>query len=369
MSFAVSRFCNINHRMQSYKNLLLCLATLLLMSCSGSGIMQDVKVKLSSPENVVSLVPDSTFHSTFSEVLNPLRLQIVDDTLLVVQEPVNAANTCHFKVYSLNDFSYLGAIAHNGRGPGEMISPYVVRNCSDTKCLNVIQNQTAEVYSINVSGTIKTGGTVVSYKRSLPVGTVDCLPLKDSCCLYLQSENGRLSIRTVGDDGVETCAFKYSEGCDDENHIPHLSSLFVGNPVKGEAAQIMMFFPQLNILDTEKGTLESIAVDKSYRNWSSITSGMIGMETTQYYMAATASQDYIFAVYKGMHLSELVKGGQGSSIHVFDWSGNFLYDIAVQENVADIAYDARTQNLYCIEKSEGRIIRYNFGGKYGHYIL
>ncbi len=129
-----------------------------------------------------------------------------------------------------------------------------------------------------------------------------------------------------------------------------------------DVAEIMLLFPQINIFDTDNGTVRSLAVNRAYRNWKSVISRQINLETTQYYVNAASGTDYIFAAYKGIPLEQIIKGGSGTSIHVFDWDGNFKYDIKVREDINYMTFDGRTKKLYCIEKQEGKIIRYDLSG-------
>ena len=130
-----------------------------------------------------------------------------------------------------------------------------------------------------------------------------------------------------------------------------------------DVAEIMLLFPQINIFDTDNGTVRSLAVSRAYRNWKSVISRQINLETTtQYYVNAASGTDYIFAAYKGIPLEQIIKGGSGTSIHVFDWDGNFKYDIKVREDIDCMTFDGRTKKLYCIEKQEGKIIRYDLSG-------
>ena len=89
---------------------------------------------------------------------------------------------------------------------------------------------------------------------------------------------------------------------------------------------------------------------------------MSSPDTIQYYEGATSTPEYIFATYKDVPLSRLNERGQGTFVHVFDWEGNFIYNIEVSENIDNIAYDARTGHLYCHEKTEDRIVRYDMSG-------
>mgnify|MGYP000697657425 CR=1 FL=1 len=340
------------------KKYLFIVLALFMVSCHHSGVMQDVSVELASPEKVVSQSIDTTFGNNFSEILNCFRLQIVNDTILVVQEQTNNANVYNFKAYSVNDFNYMGAFARNGRGPGEMIHPHVAI-CSNARYLNINLNSEGKAYSVNVEETLQHGKLSIVQDYTLPVGTIDWLPLPDLRQFVLQSEKGCITFRYVGMNNEVSNTFELNKSIDKENFVTYLSSVMASNLNNGKVVDAMIFFPQINIFDTENGTLKSVAVNKSYRKWESVINRMIGSDTRQYYVGVSSSQDYIFAAYKDVTLEELMKGIHETSIHVFDWDGNFLYDINVEEDIEDMTFDSRTGYLYCIEKSERKIVRYD----------
>ena len=126
-----------------------------------------------------------------------------------------------------------------------------------------------------------------------------------------------------------------------------------------QVAMVMCFFPQLSIYNVNDGTSMAIAVNKDFRDWKSIMARRLSPSTTQYYSSITTSSDYIYAVYRDIPIGRLCESGIGSSIHVFDWDGNFKYDIKVKESIGQMTYDEKNSCLYCIELSEGRIIRYD----------
>lgn len=340
------------------KKYLLIVPALVMVSCHHSGVMQDVSVELARPEKVVSIDCDTTFCNNFSEILNCFRLQIVNDTILVVQEQTNNANVYNFKAYSVNGFNYMGAFARNGRGPGEMIRPHVA-SCSNARYLNMNLNSEGKAYAVNVEETLQHGKLSIVKDYILPAGTIDWLPLPDLRQFVLQSEKGCITFRYIGMNNEVSDTFELNKSIDKENFVAYLSSVMASNLNNGKVVDAMIFFPQINIFDTEKGTLKSVAVDEAYSKWESVISMAIGTDTKQYYVSAATSQDYIFAAYKGVSLEDLMKGGLGTSIHVFDWESNFLYDIKVEEDIEDMTFDNRTMHLYCIEKSERNIVRYD----------
>ena len=106
----------------------------------------------------------------------------------------------------------------------------------------------------------------------------------------------------------------------------------------------------------------SIIVDRDSYRWKEFLNQNMSMNTTQYYVSASSCNDYIFAVYKKQPLDKIMTSKTQSYIHIFDWNGNFIYNVKVEENIGNVAFDDYGNYLYCIENSDGRIIRYDFNG-------
>lgn len=348
--------------MLDFKQIQVILAVCLAVSCSHSGVVRDAAVKLAGPEKVVSVEPDTTFRCGFSEVLNCIDIRIVNDTILVFQDQVGETNPYHFKAYSTKSFRYLGAFARNGRGPGEMISPRMVTGNADENYLNLKDNSSGNAYIVDVVKSIETGGCEAVQSYILPSGTAEWFPLSDSEHFILQEENGEMVFHTISPDGTVRKTFNMYKGLDSSRYATYLSSILANNGKTGVVAEVMIFFPQINLVDTRSGQVRTIAVSKSYRKWESVMNGMFNMDTEQYYVCASSTSEYIFAVYKGVPLRQLnSEDGHGTSIHVFDWEGNFLYDVKLTENIGNIAMDSRTGYLYCTVMPDNRIVRYNLG--------
>ena len=337
-------------------------ALLLVSSCNHQGIIDDAPVEVCKPDKVVSVDIDTTLHYTFPEVLNAFRVQIVKDSILVFQEHTSGNNSCYFKAYSTNNFEYLGEFIRNGRGQGEMLRPHIVGCCSSEEYLNININSSEKAYSVDVEKTLESGNPAIVRSFDLPSGIIDWFPLEGNRQFTLQSEEGHLTIKVLDENGKTLNTFNYSHDISDENYTTYLSGVLTRNGKSGEVAEIMLLFPQINIFDTDNGTVRSLAVNRAYRNWKSVISRQINLETTQYYVNAASGTDYIFAAYKDVPLEQIIKGGGGTSIHVFDWDGNFKYDIKVREDIDCMTFDGRTKKLYCIEKQEGKIIRYDLSG-------
>ena len=331
----------------------------LVVSCNRYGIVDGVKVDLVTPEKVVSISPDTNFRHNFLEVLHCFQLQIVCDTILVVQEHISETTNSHFKAYSINSADYLGSFIQNGRGPGELIGPRIVQCCPNEKYLNLSCHQMNQAYIIDVIQSIKSGMPAIVQNYTLQTNQLDWHPLPDSASFVFQFDSNLFSFNKIGIDEEITNTTYLSKDINAEHCIIHLSSFMIGHDKTDEIANVMIFSPHIDVIDMSNGQLRSFATDRDYRKWKSQLHRIPDMNTMQYYMAATASPDYIFAVYKKVPLSELHASGHDTSIHVFDWNGNFLYNISVSENIGAIAFDRINRHLYGSDESDCRIIRYD----------
>ena len=332
--------------MRHFKKALFLSVLLYVSSCVRTGIMKDVPVTLVRPDKVLSVSADTTFECTFPEVLHSFGIQIVNDTILVLQEQVSDKNPYHFKAYSTNTFEYLGSFVRNGRGPGEMISPHIARCNTSDRYLSISDNAIGEAYLVDVPSSIATGRGLFIESYQLPSGIIDWLSIPDSGQFLLQQENEEMIFRIIGSRDYDKEIIRPYEGIDGNRCLTYFSSLFVNNGASGEVAEVMMFFPQINIIDTKSGELFSMAVDNSYRKWKQVLASIITMDTKEYYSGATATSEYIIAAYRHLPLKSMSESGHGTSIHVFDWDGNFIDSYLIDCYVISLSLSDDGKKLY-----------------------
>ena len=333
-------------------------AALALASCGSRDIIKDVPTRLVKAGETISLEKDSSFKGNFPEVLNCVDLRVAGDSTLVLQDQVTDDNPYHFKAYSTNSSKYLGEFAREGNGPGELVSPVMVKTNAGTDRLAIKMNGTGKSCFLDVRESIISKNAVSARSLDLPANTVDWLPLADSSMFILAEGKGEMTYQRV-DNGTVSRSLNLYEGFGWQC-ATQLSAVLVGDGAKGKMAEVMVLLPQINIIDTKSGEIRPIAVDKAYKNWESIIHERLSLDSVEYYTSATSSDKYIFAVYKALPAGER-SDLHNLSIHVFDWDGNFLYDCRVKENIGNITFDGAGNYLYCVEKPEGRVVRYDFG--------
>lgn len=333
---------------------------LLAVSCGRSGLVDNVPAEYVVPGKIVSLDPE--FRLAAAEVLRCCGIQLVGDSLLVLQDRPSEDNPWHFKAYSTVSFDCLGSFVRYGRGPGEMLSPHIVKSPSGGGCLVLNDNPSGKAYMVDVLGSIASRKMSVMRTMALPAGVVDWILSSGSEQFALLSENGKTVFRTLGDDGVLN-TFRLDDSVDGERYVTWLSAFLASGGNSGKVAVAMIFFPLVNIFDTAGGHMCAIVTDRKFRSCSPENGGLVDMNSVQYHEGISACSEYIFVTYKGLPLSRLNDAGEASSIHVFDWDGNFICEVRVAENIGDIAYDGRSGRLYCIDKSgKGGVVCYDLGG-------
>ena len=338
-------------------HMLFILTTVFAASCSRTGIVSDVPVKFVRPEVTVSQPCDTAFNCLFPEVGRSYDLQIVDDTVLVVSDQIKDSGQYRFKAYSLNTFKYLGSFIRNGRGPGEMIDPRLLGGNPPRACVGV--DDISQAYIVDVEKSIESGHTAIVRKYDLPSNNLLWIPMPDDGQFVMMLENKKTVFHAIKSDGTISQTFDLYKQARGEQYLTHLSSIMTNDGCSGNVAEFMLLFPQFNIMDTESGQVRSFAVDAAYRKWKAVLNKRIWKDNIDYYTGVTSTQDYIFATYKGVPISSTYNKDQGTSIHIFDWNGHFLYDINVTENIDNMAFDNHTGYLYCHERIEDRIVRYD----------
>lgn len=315
-------------------------------------------MRVVDPEKSIAIERDSTFDYDFSEVLNCVDIQIVGDTLLIMQDEPTSDDPFHFKAYSIETLSYLGSFIPKGRGPGEMVSPNLVRGSSSRELLSIEDNTTS--YIVDVKEAIEKIGEGCIVSSEIPSSFLDWLPLSQSSALSLTLDGKEFVFHYIDkSDSVNSKDFHLYKDLKGENYATYLSSFPVEKGDSCNAAVVMIFFPQITFFNVREGKVTAIAVNERYKRWSTIVNSSLGMDTIQYYGEAASSPDYLFALYNGESLGEIARGEAESTIQIFDWQGNYLYEIKTNDDIGDLAYDSKNKRLYCLESRTGGIIRYD----------
>ena len=335
------------------------IAISIVTSCRNNSILRGVRVDLMSPDKISVLEEDSLFDCRFDEILDCQNIQIVSDTILIVQDYTSEDNIFHFKAYSTLSLDYLGEFISNGRGPEEMIRPHVIKSNSSDNLLCLSDNSTSTCGFFDIKSSDDIRKDLVLNRINVPDNVLDWIPATDSSLFSMSLNSDKLHFLLSDMCGNEITTYQLYNDANGQVVVPKISCLFTNNTQSGKVAAAMLSLPQIYILNTSDGKVKSVAVNSQYRNWKNIVTEMFGPETIEYYSGIASDDDYIYAVYSGASIMEVNSGEFVPSLHVLDWDGNFLYELRLEDSISNLAVDSHSKMLYCLRKSDHSILRYD----------
>ena len=347
------------------KIVVLVVALALCCSCVRSNIISDVPVRLVGPEQTMFLASDPTFDFDFHECLYCVDIGVTNDTILLLQDHIMDSDTGTFyKAYSLNDYSYVGEMVMKGRGANEVLCPtyngdYISSETGKTYC-HIEDSMLGRVFLLDLGESLAEGRTVLHPFTQLSGDIMYVYPYLDSLQYLSDIENNRICSHLIDTEGNKLKSVILYEDVPAMQNVSMLCCYNTINPEDGRIAMLMLSLPQVNILDFRTNEIKSVAVDKTYRRWRDIVY-VKGPESITnsiaYYRGAISTPEYIIGLYKCQ--LRINPAEADVHLHVFDWDGDFLYDLTVEEPLDWITYDKRTGYLYGLDKSAAEIYRYD----------
>ncbi len=330
----------------------------LLSSCSNSSIIKAGKVEFKEPGKVIEVELDSTFNSDVLGVQACFDLQIVSDTVLVIQ--VNPTDSLYFfEAWSTRGFDKLGSFGRKGRGPGELLTTRICKTESRSKDL-IIENPSSEsTCSVDVLESIH-NSTIIAVDSCSFDRALYSAPLSDNCRFTIEMEDDILAAYSY--DDISRREIEFFQTVDANRYITHLSVLLSSNSARAKVALAMLLFPQIAVIDVHSGNVKNIAVDRAFKDWKNVLASMLGPNSVEYYSGLCTSENYIFATYSGVSIKDRTNGAENSMVHIFDWDGNFLFAVKVKESLGHVTYDSLSKYLYAVDSSNDRIVRYDLSG-------
>lgn len=348
----------------------------LLNSCvsENTNVVKDAPIRYVKPGKALTIEKDPLFVYDFPQTLACSDVIVANDSVILLYNFVSSdKNSSFYQAYSLEDYSYLGEFIRQGRGPGELLGPdlsgtYRSEKDGMTKCY-ILDLMLGQSFCFDLSVSIKERRNIINKLSDLPINTLYALPYHDSLQFIMNVENDNFQCHIIDRDAVKSKTFKlYPENISAERHIAQFGNCVCLNQRKNTVSMVMTGIPQVNYLDLEKGTVFSVAVDRKYKDWKQILTSATDMnqymESMQYYNDAASAEDYIFAVYTNRKIADIMNRTQGLPVHVhiFDWNGDFLYDLTVNEDISRIDYDTGRKHLYGLDVNDGRVYRYDLSG-------
>lgn len=282
---------------------------------------------------------------------------IVADSALVLKTS-NSLNHNQFHIYNLSSGQHIGSCVRRGRGPGELISPVLSGTFSDKghgRSLYIFALNDNAAFGLDISGSDAEQDMPLFKIGGLPSGTLNALPYRDSMHCIKKPQWSGIDYSICNRTGEILRTFNVYGDVSGTNCFDKLSSADIIMPGGSSLAMAMCFLPQINFLDLENGDRRTVVLPGRHVSWTDI---MIGENDDKkvYYTSICGDTEYLFALYFGVPFDTWVKGSGTPHIHIFDWNGNFLCDLSLDEKIKAISCDSN-KCIYGVDQND-RIYRY-----------
>lgn len=348
----------------AYKTLCIIILILCFIGCNKyndstyfNGNIYPINSRMKTSKNV-ELIPvkplDGTNFGTIS----------VYDSLLIFWNP--KLPNFFFNVFNVDTGEEIGQFCNRGQGPEEVASiSFIYQLFEEEKELKTLLFSANDrvIWKWNISKSILQQKTVldsvIPYSRSSDnLGVFyDYIFLQNNDILFTRVQSMTLSEeeaslpfyqkRTLYSDSTLTDYPIYRKSIkNDEAFI--IPEFFLGSvdAFKTDGSKIVQFMThlqQFNILDTKTGETIGYRMNGSH-DFSIFEEKKKVINTT--YVRAQADDNYIYALYWGNEPWGIEDIPPINIIHVYDWSGNWLYEIKTDLPVHEMWLDKVRNRLY-----------------------
>jgi hypothetical protein len=127
------------------------------------------------------------------------------------------------------------------------------------------------------------------------------------------------------------------------------------SPDRQKIAMCMKLLAQINILDLNTGKVQGIRI--KHTPGFDYLKGNVD-DYKYYYHFLDVDEKYIYALYVDKKYAEVKESVNSQIIHVFDWNGNFVRKLFVDEGLDFIKIDAEKRLMYGTNLTAEKVFRY-----------
>ena len=337
----------------------MCVAAVVLASCGQSNEnIFDAPVEYGLAQKSLSLSGEK-LNINDSRQIQIISLFVSDSTLFLKGNENDSPYKFH--TYSLENESEKGDFVAKGRADNEMLSPIFggfVQN--DPYHIYLFDLNLCASYLFDYRKSVETNNTVLSKLVKLPARTLYAYPM-DKGHIAIVPEEDDYVCEILDENGKQIKEFSLYPHVSGMQYFSELSSSFVVNQKQKKLAIAMCRVPQVNILNLDSGDKVTTAVSPEYMEWNKLINEDM-TKSRDYYSSSTQSSKYFMALYRGgLTTKEQMDGTKNLHLHVFDWDGNFIYDISLSERLRAIALDESSKTLYGVDTFDN-IYKYDMSG-------
>jgi hypothetical protein len=294
------------------------------------------------------------------EVFGSQSIQIIDTLLLAHHRYDNPAY--HWDIYSLDNGTHLKSILRTGRGPAEVLfADYAgqYEKTDDGIWMYFMDLNTSRFMKINLTASIESGNDVIELISQIEPQKSPYFALGNDEFIYPEynHEDGYVSVMkndSSWKNPKEVKKFYRDITSGDFSKLP-VSLCY--NEKKQKICVNPRYVNDLQIIDLA-GNNDIVFSTAGPNNWKALREPDFWESKSVFYGAVQTSDDYIFGLYTNKKLLELVETPRETEIHIFDWEGNPVAKIYLEDYIGSFAVDIRNKVLYGIDNLE-QIYKYD----------
>lgn len=287
-----------------------------------------------------------------------------------------------FKIYNIETLSEIGEICKRGKGPNEFPSFLILNQyetCGIDLCIWVHDLNVGKLTKVNVKESLEKGETVVLNEiATKSQSSFFNAFVIDSSLVVGRSTNSIIDMNRlqlynpINDSIIRTIPLfpkiDVTRSNDDINfRMVKYNPLYVGSiglkPDKTKIASAMTSFNRIDIFDVNgdlyKSIVEGPEIPEYLKNY--LNSDEDNSESTlqYFYSSIFTSNNFIYALYIGQMLSEYGGKSIPTQLRIFDWEGNPLVRININDYLFSFTIDENRGLLFGVDYYNEKLLRYD----------
>lgn len=131
------------------------------------------------------------------------------------------------------------------------------------------------------------------------------------------------------------------------------------SPNRNKLAMAMVHLAQINILDLETGKLKGIRMSGT-ESFASLEEVNKPRDLKMYYKNIDVDEHNIYALFIENNAEAIAdyESSRSDVVQVFDWEGNYIRKLKLDQNIEHISVDSKNRLLYGVNNEDGVVYRY-----------
>lgn len=321
--------------------------------------------KTSDPNSISDIQGNVILSSDL--LIFPSTIAILDSLIIIGDRDLSA-----LQIYTLPEVTYVTTIGQRGQGPGEFMTIWSLNN--DYSRSNNLWVYDPNLHRLtNISLDHGTSQPMITLRMGIPYNPVvinDTLIISPGLSLtdgrfgaYNKSGNLLQSIGEIPGDREDNVPVPI--------HLQAYQGVLRVKPDYSLLAMSLLYADKIDILELDGtlvtsiiGPIESTPIYDVVSVDETPVMAIDFEKTRVGYIDIAVTNTFIYALFSGrLRADDPANFFKGNKIHIYDWHGDLVQKLAVDDDLFKIAVDMNDKNLYAIrEYPELAILRYDISG-------